>query len=329
MRNRIRKKVNLVQQCGGSIRSNLSELDLKIYDMLPICNYEVLCDFDNTTDGVGFYSEGMNEHDGGEFGEPDVELDFDDATANEGENEREFDTEILGDQETVDENGNDSDAVVDSIRTLTVDTPEDLQAYMEDSMIDEDDVMHSDMNGFSDQTAECDSSFQQFSSSKLRPLSIDRVQSIHHPRTIDITSSNDPTPFINRSQLTDTSHQLERPAKANSAKVCSTTVCNDSTRHLIKLKFQTQANVRIPEMQKERLVQLVQNNFLKAMGRFAGAHGTQIKAQLWHTIANELNTLGPPRSAEQWKTVIWLFLYICSILSTLKFSDIQHYKILS
>lgn len=64
-----------------------------------------------------------------------------------------------------------------------------------------------------------------------------------------------------------------------------------------------QANVRIPDIQKERLVQLVHNNFLKVVGRFAGANGVAIKAQLWQNITKELNTLGPPRTAEQWKTV--------------------------
>lgn len=64
-----------------------------------------------------------------------------------------------------------------------------------------------------------------------------------------------------------------------------------------------QTSARIPDIQKERLVQLVQNNFLKAVGRFAGVNGVFIKAQLWENIAKELNTLGPARSAEQWKTV--------------------------
>lgn len=79
----------------------------------------------------------------------------------------------------------------------------------------------------------------------------------------------------------------------------------------LKFNLVKQTNVRIPEIQKERLVQLVQNNFLKAMGRFAGSNGKGIKAQLWQSIAKELNTLGPHRSAEQWKMVIRLtFVFV-------------------
>ncbi|KAJ6639620.1 hypothetical protein Bhyg_12367, partial [Pseudolycoriella hygida] len=60
-------------------------------------------------------------------------------------------------------------------------------------------------------------------------------------------------------------------------------------------------NTRIPEIQKERLVQLVLNDFSKIVGRFAGSDGAHIKTDLWNKIANQLNTLGPPRTAKQWK----------------------------
>lgn len=62
--------------------------------------------------------------------------------------------------------------------------------------------------------------------------------------------------------------------------------------------------VRIPEVQKERLVQLVQNNFRKAFGPFAGSNGKSLKSQLWKKMAEELNTLGPPRTPDQWKAVM-------------------------
>lgn len=45
------------------------------------------------------------------------------------------------------------------------------------------------------------------------------------------------------------------------------------------------------------------------MGRFTGPNGAGFKAQLWKSFAAELNSLGPPRTAEQWKTVI-LFQFL-------------------
>ncbi|KAJ6647873.1 hypothetical protein Bhyg_03096 [Pseudolycoriella hygida] len=58
---------------------------------------------------------------------------------------------------------------------------------------------------------------------------------------------------------------------------------------------------RITDNQKERLIQLVQNKFLKTVGRFDGANGVGIKKDMWEQFANELNTLGPPKSVKQWK----------------------------
>lgn len=75
-------------------------------------------------------------------------------------------------------------------------------------------------------------------------------------------------------------------------------------------------------------MQLVQNNFLKAVCRFAGSNGTFIKAQLWQSIAKELNTLGPPRTAEQWKTVLLFLLPLfhliyCCLLYLQTFNTIK------
>lgn len=72
-----------------------------------------------------------------------------------------------------------------------------------------------------------------------------------------------------------------------------------------------QTSTKIPDIQKERLVQLIQNHFLKAVGQFSGANGAHIKQRLWQDIPKELNTLGPSRTAEQWKTVR-LFTYLQS-----------------
>lgn len=91
-------------------------------------------------------------------------------------------------------------------------------------------------------------------------------------------------------------------------------------------------NPRIPEVQKERLVQLIQNNFTKAFGRFTGTDGAHIKNNLWQTIAKELNTLGPPRTADQWKAVSLIYFYFLSAIHstsssvTVNFIDFQRYQ---
>lgn len=61
--------------------------------------------------------------------------------------------------------------------------------------------------------------------------------------------------------------------------------------------------IRITETQKERLVQLLHNNYLKLLGRFSGANGAEIKSRLWKEIAAELNSLGPARTVVGWKAV--------------------------
>lgn len=57
-----------------------------------------------------------------------------------------------------------------------------------------------------------------------------------------------------------------------------------------------QESLRIPGLQKERLVQLIQNDFYKLFGQFTGTHGSFMKTQAWAKIASELNTLGPLRT---------------------------------
>ncbi len=90
-----------------------------------------------------------------------------------------------------------------------------------------------------------------------------------------------------------------------------------------------QTSTRIPDIQKERLVQLVQNNFLKAVGRFAGANGVSIKTHLWANIAKELNKLGPARTADQWKTVTLYYasndtsMHFCCVINFQTFNGIK------
>lgn len=72
-------------------------------------------------------------------------------------------------------------------------------------------------------------------------------------------------------------------------------------------------------------MQLIQNNFLKAVGGFAASNGVQIKAQVWQNITKELNSLGPPRTPKQWKEVILceLILWIQLIFNFQTFGTIK------
>lgn len=66
---------------------------------------------------------------------------------------------------------------------------------------------------------------------------------------------------------------------------------------------------RATGMQKERIVQLVQNNFLETVGRFSGVNGVEIKKELWQQYTRELNTLGPAKTHVQWKNVVRIDFY--------------------
>ncbi|KAJ6639347.1 hypothetical protein Bhyg_12091 [Pseudolycoriella hygida] len=52
--------------------------------------------------------------------------------------------------------------------------------------------------------------------------------------------------------------------------------------------------MRISVDQKRKLLQLVEQNFLRTVGRFSGFHGVIIKRRIWEDYAKELNQLGPP-----------------------------------
>lgn len=64
-----------------------------------------------------------------------------------------------------------------------------------------------------------------------------------------------------------------------------------------------QPDTKVNETQKDKLLSLVRANFLEAVGRFTGADGAEFKKVLWNRFAHELNQLGPPRTAKEWKTV--------------------------
>lgn len=56
-------------------------------------------------------------------------------------------------------------------------------------------------------------------------------------------------------------------------------------------------------IQKERLLQLVENNVLLSIGGFTTSNGSAAKKQIWEDFASELNELGTHRTGVQWKNV--------------------------
>lgn len=72
----------------------------------------------------------------------------------------------------------------------------------------------------------------------------------------------------------------------------------------MRLNFQYFISLKaVTPIQKERLLQLLENNFVKAVGRYCGTNGAAIKKNIWEGYADELNKLGPYRTATQWKSV--------------------------
>lgn len=114
MTNRIRKKVELIRQCGANPSDNLSELDLKIHEMSPTGDYDEFDDFDlNSATANGNVN--------------DCDLDVPDDTVVTEE------IEILKDEMDLE-----NIAGGDSGRILVVRTSEELEAYMNEPMIEED-----------------------------------------------------------------------------------------------------------------------------------------------------------------------------------------------
>ncbi|KAJ6648139.1 hypothetical protein Bhyg_03364 [Pseudolycoriella hygida] len=60
--------------------------------------------------------------------------------------------------------------------------------------------------------------------------------------------------------------------------------------------------IRVSIAQKRRLLMLVEQNFLRTVGRFPGFHGVAIKRRIWEDYAKELNSLGPPfKNGKGWE----------------------------
>lgn len=64
-----------------------------------------------------------------------------------------------------------------------------------------------------------------------------------------------------------------------------------------------QADTKVTETQKDKLLSLVRANFVKVVGRYASPDGVEYKKTLWNRFANVLNGLGPSRTGKEWKTV--------------------------
>lgn len=88
----------------------------------------------------------------------------------------------------------------------------------------------------------------------------------------------------------------------------------------IKILFIVQSDTKVTEFQKDKLLSLVQANFVQVVGRYTGPEGVQYKKRLWTRFANELNGLGPSRTGKEWK-IVSLFISNCNIWLIVKWFE--------
>lgn len=206
------------------------------------------------------------------------------------------DAEIVGDTPIVQcENG----------RTVVIEDQEQLQAYMDDVIEHEDDEGGMEVWSMEDQDHDHEDqialSNRKTAHGRIVNYEKDGIDGVLTDVEMEyLEDSTDDVLFVGQSRP-----EIKKKL-ANSSKMAVNTKVRFAQPKIFLLELivsYTQTSSRIPDVQKERLVQLIQNSFTKAVGRFAGTNGVAIKAKLWRNIANELNTLGPSRTSEQWKTV--------------------------
>lgn len=272
MKNRIRKLVEMIRQSDSSVKDNLSDLDYKIYSMSPSSGSVALEGMLNDGGYYGDCAVDQEEQNAGSIGDYVLENEsnagfYDDYAVSTEEQNGENNHGFVG--------GNDVDlsefrAGELASRVLVVQSAEELEAYPNTSIIVEEDE-----------------------------------ESIHETDETSHGIEENCRSDTNDFEHYNSSLESNRNIRVNATERES----NESSQHPqynVPQKPPSKPNSRISEIQKERLVQLIQNNFVKAFGRFTGADGAHIKTALWQTIAKELNTLGPQRTAEQWKAVSFL-----------------------
>lgn len=73
------------------------------------------------------------------------------------------------------------------------------------------------------------------------------------------------------------------------------------TRIIIICSLQRRS--RILDIQKRNMVSLIENFFIRTVGHHSEVNFNDINPMNWQQIALILNTLGPPKSTDQWKNV--------------------------
>ncbi|KAJ6644673.1 hypothetical protein Bhyg_09642, partial [Pseudolycoriella hygida] len=68
------------------------------------------------------------------------------------------------------------------------------------------------------------------------------------------------------------------------------------------MNFEQHTRARILGLQKERLVELLENFFVRQVGRNYNVNGVEITKANWQSFADVLNSIGPPKYAHEWKT---------------------------
>lgn len=265
MVNRIRKKVKLIRQCGGHLQDNLTNLDLKIHEMSAADDYNVESQLED--------------------------IDFSHSNGN-----LECDT-LSHEQENIKVEGSSQDNSVDrSSIILVARSAEELSRDWDDTMIVEeaDDIIENP-NDYTEESSEFvnQNIYAEHSALLSDEDTWNGVEIVESHDYAEMPTSS--TSILNAASIVSVSSRgMETQPSAYNA-------THNFPKPNNALEAASKTGVRIPEIQKERLVQLLQGDFLKAFGRFAGSNGTFIKASLWKRIADELNKLGPPRTAEQWK----------------------------
>lgn len=300
MKNRIRKSVEMIRQVDASLKDNLSEFDFKLYSMSPTGFFGVL---EDVTGEIEFNGAVQSAENCDDFVENDTDV-------SQYQRDSEIDPGCL-------------DCEDESRRVLVFKSTEELQAYMDTPMIVDDEEESDEIIRASTSTG---TNAEEYGNETItrQDYPEESYESVNLPSSLNAKfRANVRGKGNNKSQKQSqrevaqksASNLAPKSSKTNAVGAVKVKYSAYSVYEPIKnLKFHLQTGFKIPEIQKERLVQMIQNKFLKAFGRFAGVNGVHIKAQLWETIANELNTLGPPRTGEQWKTVIFVFQFF--LLST-------------
>lgn len=296
MKNRIRKLVAMIKQSDASLKDNLSDLDYKLYLMSPTSFF---AEFEEITGHIEPNAEFDFAADEVVTGDTNFQHEFDYAADDETRGDTNFIHEFDYAGDDVTQSGNMPDIVPhdfvkseqyneldsrsvynDSRRVLVVENEEELQAYINTPIIVNDEEeptetidwvtgTNEQYEDYASEAVTLQDNPEEFNENARLPSSLNakfrtigKVHETVSAKQSQLQDSNENAPWnVNyRANILKTIMPLLDAAKV---------ILSQNTEEK-NLKFYSQTGVRIPEIQKERLVQLIQNRFLKAFGRFTG-----------------------------------------------------------